>query len=138
VLARGGRAWLRNHPDPDVQYLIALSDGSNELEIDYSILEETRRVKVRIAGGGGAVVRIADGRPTAILLKGIDERAGRSVAPSCSVGSVEFAATEPVDVLAVVEDGEWLAWRALTPGHETSNAYLEPTAGFRVTTKPTS
>jgi beta-galactosidase len=135
VEARGGRAWLRLHPDRDVQYLIALSDGATDLEIRYPDRGSLCHVSLRVAGGGGALLRIEAGEPTVVLLKGIDERAARSVAPTCAVGRVELVARDPGDLLATWSEGRWSAWAPLVAGVATADSHLAPTTRFTVSTQ---
>jgi len=131
VEVRGGRAWIRFHPESDVHHVMALSDGSSEMEIRYSDRGRARRLQLSVAGGGGALLRIEAGEPTALLMKGSDERAGRSVAPACTVGSFRFAACEPGDLVATRGPDGWSAVSPLAL-NEAAGAYLGSTTHFYV------
>jgi beta-galactosidase len=129
---RGGRAWTLCHPKRDVEYLVALSSGPTELEVAYSSGKARRHVSLRMAGGGGAIVRLEGGWPTAFLIKGIDERFERSVAPVCSIDGFELAAEVECDLFAVRSDNGWCVCGPAPAEEAAAGVYLASQTRFRV------
>jgi beta-galactosidase len=135
-VSAGGRAWLRRHPSLDIQHLVLLSSGANELEVSFQAGRSVRNVRVRLAGGGGAIVRLEAGAVTSLLVKGIDERFDRSVAPSCSVGGFELAAEVPCDVLATRDNQGWCVCSPASAEEAAAGVYLVSNTRFRVKESP--
>jgi beta-galactosidase len=64
-----GLAWLRVHPTEDIHYVMAISWTAASLRIRYSAHGRRHDLSLQLAPGGGAVVRVVSGKPTAILVK---------------------------------------------------------------------
>jgi len=131
-VSAGGRAWLRRHPSLDIQHLVLLSSGANELDVSFQAGRSVRNVRVRLAGGGGAIVRLEAGAVTSLLVKGIDERFDRSLAPSCSVDGFELAAETPCDLLAIRDNQGWCVFSPSSAEEAAAGVYLVSHTRFRV------
>jgi len=131
-VSAGGRAWLHRHPSRDVQHLVLVSSGTNELEVSFRTGRSLRNVHVRLAGGGGAIVRLEAGGVTSLLVKGIDERFDRSVAPSCSMDGFELTAHEPCDLLAVRPEQGWCVCGPASADQAETGVYLASHTRFKV------
>ena len=131
-VSAGGRAWLHRHPSRDVQHLVVVSSGTNELEVSFRTGRSVRNVHVRLAGGGGAIVRLEAGRVTSLLVKGIDERFDRSVVPSCSMDGFELTAHEPCDLLAVRTEQGWCVCGPGSAEEAETGVYLASHTRFKV------
>jgi beta-galactosidase len=131
-VSAGGRAWLLRNPSRDIQHLVLVSSGSNDLEISFRAGRSVRNVRVRLAGGGGAIVRLEAGAVTSLLVKGIDERFDRSVVPSCSMDGFELAALEQCDLLAVRTEQGWCVCGPATAEEAETGVYLASHARFTV------
>jgi beta-galactosidase len=131
-VSAGGRAWLHRHPRRDVQYLVLVSSGANELKVSFSTGRSVRNIHVRLAGGGGAIVRLEAGGVTSLLVKGIDERFDRSVAPSFSMDGFELTAHEPSDLLAVRTEQGWCVCGPASADQAETGVYLASHTRFKV------
>jgi len=130
-VSAGGRAWIRCHPRQDIQHLVLLSSGAKELEVGFRAGHSMRSLHVRLAGGGGAIVRLEDGAVTTLLVKGIDERFDRSVAPSCSADGFELAAEIQCDLLAMRDKQGWGVYSPASAEDAAAGVYLVSNTHFR-------
>jgi hypothetical protein len=128
----GGRAWVRRHPNRDIQHLVLLSSGVEELEVSFRAGDSVRTLRVRLAGGGGAIVRLEAGAVTSLLVKGIDERFDRSVAPFCSADGFELAAETHCDLLATRDNQGWGVSSPASAEEAAAGVYLVSNTHFRV------
>jgi beta-galactosidase len=105
VLAGRGDLWLRTHPTADVQFVIALIPAGEmtHVEGEIALNGSKRRLRVQAAPGGGAILRIAGGRITAAVIKGVNEGTGQAVAPMCTLDGQGITFDTPQD--AVMVDG---------------------------------
>lgn len=104
LVAEGAKqVWLYEHPARDVQYLFVLTrDERTELTtISYDRPEGSRKVKMQIAVGSGAILRIEEGRVSAALLKGTNDFRENYVSPFCQVNESEISADTPCDLLVI-------------------------------------
>lgn len=128
----GGRAWVRRHPRQDIQHLVLLSSGAKELEVSFRAGHSMRTLHVRLAGGGGAIVRLEAGAVTTLLAKGIDERFDRSVAPCCAADGFELAAEIQCDLLATRDNQGWCVYSPASAEDAAAGVYLVSNTNFRV------
>jgi len=128
----GGRAWVRRHPTQDIQHVVLLSSGAKELEVSFRAGHSMRSLHVRLAGGGGAIVRLEAGAVTTLLVKGIDERFDRSVAPCCAADGFELAAEIQCDLLATRGNQGWCVYSPASAEDAAAGVYLVPNTNFRV------
>lgn len=108
LFSEGARqVWLYQHPARDVQYLFILTrnERTGLTTISYDRPEGSRKVKMHIAVGSGAVLRIEGARISAALLKGVNDFRENYVSPFCQVNESEISADTPCDLL-VIQKGD--------------------------------
>jgi len=110
LLAKGAnQVWLYDHPNKDLQYLFALAknEGSRLSTISYNSSKGYRRVKVQIALGSGAVVRIEKGKVSAALLIGVNDFIKSYIPPFCQANESMISADVPCDLLIIQKSGSY-------------------------------
>ncbi|GFP25834.1 hypothetical protein HKBW3S25_01315, partial [Candidatus Hakubella thermalkaliphila] len=108
LVAEGAKqVWLYEHPGKDVQYLfiLARNEGTGVTNISYDGPGGSKKVKVQIAVGSGAILRIEGARISAALLKGVNDFKENYVSSFCQVNDSEISADIPCDLL-VIQKGD--------------------------------
>ncbi len=113
--------WQYSHPDRDIQYLFVLTprDHSGLIEFEYESLNGSRQVELQLPPASGGVVRVADGRLSAALLKGINDYLEKSEVPYCTINGSTMSADRPCDLLITQLGDSYVVRTASDPGSDT-------------------
>ena len=115
------QAWLYDHPARDIQYLFLLAkdrDGSSRLR--WQSRSGRLTLETHVVSGSGAVIRVEDGRLSAALLMGTNDRTEDSVAPFCRLADSEISADAPCDLLVFREGDGFQVEAANVRGEEVA------------------
>jgi len=100
VLEGAGDVWVRSHPQRDVHYLIVLlpPDGEGHVTFAAELAGLEHRVRVGAAPGGGALLRVEEGKLTDAVVKGLNAHLRHAVAPTCTLDGEGVGLAQPGDL----------------------------------------
>jgi beta-galactosidase len=104
ILSSGAQVWVHRHPVKDVAYYFVL--GLDEQEKTYTVSDSKYKIEINLPKKSSAIIRVANGKLSAGIVKGIHEFEQSYVAPTIRSGQETVSASEPCDLFFQLSEGK--------------------------------